>query len=71
MFGKKAKRIKELEGEVKRMQYIYNQDYSKLQIEKYNLRLHNGRLMNELSKLQSQVQRLSPVHGKDGKFIKK
>lgn len=58
MFGRKTKRIKELEGEIKRMQYIYNTEWSKLQNECYNLRIENNRLRAKM-----------PVKGANGRFI--
>ncbi len=61
MFGQKTKRIKELEAllEAKRDAFAtLLKKYDSIQNENSNLRLHNGRLMNEVGRLQTQVQRL-------------
>ena len=71
MFGKKTKRIKELEemleAEYEDFKQLYDK-HCKLQLENENLRLHNGRLMNEVGRLQSQVQRVGLVRDNKGIF---
>ena len=39
--------------------------------ERDNLRLDNEKLRKEVEELQSQVQKISPVRDKNGKFTKK
>lgn len=78
MFGRKTKRIKDLEKLVEQKNnsiyelveknlFLKNErdNFSK---ENNNLRLHNGRLMNEVSKLQSQVQRVGLVRNAKGQM---
>lgn len=74
MFGRKTKRIKELEAMLQAEHDDYDfmvRKYLAVKKENENLRLDNGRLRNEVSKLQSQVQKISPVRDKNGKFTKK
>ena len=74
MFGRKTKRIKELEAMLEAEHDDYDfmvRKHLAVKKENENLRLDNGRLRNEVSKLQSQVQKLSPVRDKNGKFTKK
>lgn len=71
MFGKKTKRIKELEEIVEEQHADYVElfnDCSKLQNENTNLRLDNGRLRNEVGRLQSQVQRVGLVRNAKGQM---
>lgn len=73
MFGRKTKRINELEkmleAEHEDFKTIYEKNIS-LQNENSNLRLDNGRLRNEVGRLQSQVQKIGLVRESNGRFRK-
>lgn len=73
MFGRKTKRINDLEKLVMQKNetiQILSEENRLLQNENSNFRLDNGRLRNEVGRLQSQVQQIGLVREANGRLRK-